>query len=62
MSGESIMFRRLGFSHKILNYDIVEINLLNEAGVESLQSTLGSCADLQTQMARLRRWVGDFRI
>jgi len=45
-----------------INYDIVEINLLNEAGVENLQSTLSACANLQTQVARLRLLVGDFRI
>lgn len=45
-----------------INVDIVEINLLNEAGVDNLQSTLSACADLQAQVARLRLLVGDFRI
>lgn len=40
-----------------INCDISELNLLNEACVENLQSTLRACANLQEQFGRLRTMV-----
>ena len=45
-----------------INMDINEINMLNQEGVENLQSTLRACADLEQQAARLKHLVGSFRI
>ncbi|WP_338521395.1 methyl-accepting chemotaxis protein [Pseudomonas batumici] len=45
-----------------INVDITEINMLNQEGVENLQSTLRACADLEQQAARLKHLVGTFRI
>ncbi|WP_369811682.1 methyl-accepting chemotaxis protein [Pseudomonas citrulli] len=45
-----------------INVDITEINMLNQEGVENLQSTLRACADLERQAARLKQLVGSFRI
>ncbi|MBV7547077.1 methyl-accepting chemotaxis protein [Pseudomonas sp. PDM26] len=45
-----------------INVDITEINMLNQEGVENLQSTLRACADLEQQAARLKQLVGSFRI
>lgn len=45
-----------------INVDIIEINTLNQAGVENLQSTLSACKDLEIQAVRLTGLVGSFRI
>ncbi len=45
-----------------LNMDIIEINTLNQEGVENLQSTLRACGDLQQQASRLKQLVDSFRI
>lgn len=45
-----------------INRDITEINLLNQEGVENLQSTLNACGDLESQVSRLKQLVGSFRI
>ena len=45
-----------------INMDINEINMLNQEGVENLQSTLRACADLEQQASRLKHLVGSFRI
>jgi methyl-accepting chemotaxis protein len=45
-----------------INMDINEINMLNQEGVENLQSTLRACADLEQQASRLKQLVGSFRI
>ena len=45
-----------------INIDITEINMLNQEGVENLQSTLRACSDLEQQAARLKQLVGSFRI
>ncbi|MNG99611.1 Methyl-accepting chemotaxis protein PctA [compost metagenome] len=45
-----------------INMDINEINMLNQEGVENLQSTLRACTDLEQQAARLKHLVGSFRI
>jgi len=45
-----------------INMDISEINMLNQEGVENLQSTLRACADLEQQAGRLKHLVGSFRI
>ncbi len=45
-----------------INMDINEINMLNQEGVENLQSTLRACADLEQQATRLKHLVGSFRI
>ncbi len=45
-----------------INVDITEINMLNQEGVENLQSTLRACSDLEQQAARLKHLVGTFRI
>ncbi|MDF3203183.1 methyl-accepting chemotaxis protein [Pseudomonas sp. 1912-s] len=45
-----------------LNVDITEINMLNQAGVENLQSTLQACTELEREAQRLNQLVGSFRI
>lgn len=45
-----------------LNMDIVEINTLNQEGVENLQATLRACSALDTQAQRLKHLVDSFRI
>ncbi|MFX1709919.1 methyl-accepting chemotaxis protein [Stutzerimonas stutzeri] len=45
-----------------LNMDIIEINTLNQQGVENLQSTLRACGDLDQQARRLKQLVDSFRI
>ena len=45
-----------------INMDINEINMLNQEGVENLQSTLRACNDLEQQAVRLKQLVGSFRI
>ncbi len=45
-----------------LNMDIVEINTLNQEGVENLQATLRACGDLEQQAGRLKQLVESFRI
>uniref|UniRef100_UPI0030DC10A7 methyl-accepting chemotaxis protein n=2 Tax=Pseudomonas sp. EL_65y_Pfl2_R95 TaxID=3088698 RepID=UPI0030DC10A7 len=45
-----------------LNMDIIEINTLNQEGVENLQATLRACSDLERQATRLNQLVGSFRI
>jgi methyl-accepting chemotaxis protein len=45
-----------------LNMDIIEINTLNQAGVENLQATLRACGDLEQQASRLKHLVDSFRI
>ena len=45
-----------------LNMDIIEINTLNQKGVENLQATLRACGDLEQQAARLKQMVDSFRI
>lgn len=45
-----------------LNMDIIEINTLNQEGVENLQATLRACGDLEQQAARLKQMVDSFRI
>ncbi|XDY96034.1 methyl-accepting chemotaxis protein [Pseudomonas benzenivorans] len=45
-----------------LNMDIIEINTLNQEGVENLQATLRACGDLEQQATRLKQLVGSFRI
>jgi len=45
-----------------INVDIIEINTLNQEGVENLQSTLRACKDLEIQAERLTGLVGSFRI
>ncbi|PVZ10290.1 methyl-accepting chemotaxis sensory transducer with Cache sensor [Pseudomonas sp. URIL14HWK12:I9] len=45
-----------------INQDISEINLLNQEGVENLQTTLRACGDLEQQVNRLKQLVGSFRI
>ncbi|KFJ89800.1 chemotaxis protein [Pseudomonas sp. 1-7] len=45
-----------------LNMDIIEINTLNQEGVENLQATLRACGDLEQQAARLKHLVDSFRI
>ncbi|MEX3773506.1 methyl-accepting chemotaxis protein [Pseudomonas sp. MYb118] len=45
-----------------INADIIEIDTLNQEGVENLQATLRACADLERQAARLQQLVGGFRI
>ena len=45
-----------------INMDISEINMLNQEGMENLQSTLRACADLEQQATRLKQLVGSFKI
>ncbi|ARU89531.1 chemotaxis protein [Pseudomonas sp. M30-35] len=45
-----------------LNMDIIEINTLNQEGVENLHATLRACSDLERQATRLNQLVGSFRI
>ncbi|UFQ96631.1 methyl-accepting chemotaxis protein [Pseudomonas wenzhouensis] len=45
-----------------LNMDIIEINTLNQEGVENLQATLRACGDLEQQAVRLKHLVDSFRI
>lgn len=45
-----------------LNVDIIQINTLNQQGVENLQSTLRACTELEQQAGRLNQLVGSFRI
>ncbi|SFP00720.1 methyl-accepting chemotaxis sensory transducer with Cache sensor [Ectopseudomonas composti] len=45
-----------------LNMDIIEINTLNQEGVENLQATLRACGDLEQQAVRLKQLVDSFRI
>ncbi len=45
-----------------INMDINEINMLNQEGLENLQSTLRACSDLEQQASRLKQLVGSFRI
>ncbi|KPH01620.1 chemotaxis protein [Pseudomonas sp. RIT-PI-q] len=45
-----------------LNVDITEINMLNQQGVDNLQSTLQACTELERQADRLNQLVGSFRI
>ncbi len=45
-----------------LNMDIIEINTLNQEGVENLQATLRACGDLEQQAIRLKHLVDSFRI
>ncbi|HBX55851.1 methyl-accepting chemotaxis protein [Pseudomonas sp. UBA2684] len=45
-----------------LNMDIIEINTLNQEGVENLQATLRACGDLEQQASRLKLLVDSFRI
>ncbi|MGE8361205.1 methyl-accepting chemotaxis protein [Pseudomonas sp.] len=45
-----------------LNMDIIEINTLNQEGVENLQATLRACSDLERQASRLKQLVDSFRI
>jgi methyl-accepting chemotaxis protein len=45
-----------------LNMDIIEINTLNQEGVENLHATLRACGDLEQQAARLKQLVDSFRI
>ncbi|MHA6494089.1 methyl-accepting chemotaxis protein [Pseudomonas borbori] len=45
-----------------LNVDIIEINTLNQEGVENLNATLRACGDLEQQATRLKQLVDSFRI
>lgn len=45
-----------------INVDIIEINTLNQEGVENLQATLRACKDLELQASRLKQLVDSFRI
>lgn len=45
-----------------LNMDIVEINTLNQDGVQNLEQTLRACAELEQQAGRLKLLVDSFRI
>ncbi|WP_425326751.1 methyl-accepting chemotaxis protein [Pseudomonas saudiphocaensis] len=45
-----------------LNMDIVEINTLNQDGVQNLEQTLRACAELDQQAGRLKQLVDSFRI
>ena len=45
-----------------LNMDIIEINTLNQQGVENLEATLRACGDLERQAGRLKQLVDSFRI
>lgn len=45
-----------------INVDIIEINTLNQKGVENLQATLRACSDLEEQSEYLKHLVGRFRI
>jgi methyl-accepting chemotaxis protein len=45
-----------------LNVDITDIKVLNQQGVENLQSTLQACTELERQAARLNQLVAGFRI
>ena len=45
-----------------LNMDIIEINTLNQQGVETLEATLRACGDLERQAGRLKQLVDSFRI
>ena len=45
-----------------LNVDIIQINTLNQQGVENLQATLRACNELEQQAGRLNQLVGNFRI
>ncbi len=45
-----------------LNVDIIQINTLNQQGVENLQATLRACTELEQQAGRLNQLVGSFRI
>jgi methyl-accepting chemotaxis protein len=45
-----------------INVDIIEINGLNQEGVENLKATLQACHHLEQQTARLQHLVGSFRI
>ena len=45
-----------------LNVDIIQINTLNQQGVENLQATLRACSELEQQAGRLNQLVGHFRI
>jgi methyl-accepting chemotaxis protein len=45
-----------------LNVDIIQINTLNQQGVENLQATLRACSELEQQAGRLNQLVGNFRI
>ncbi|WP_431978047.1 methyl-accepting chemotaxis protein [Pseudomonas oligotrophica] len=45
-----------------LNMDIIEINTLNQQGVENLEATLRACGDLEQQSGRLKQLVDSFRI
>lgn len=45
-----------------IHQDISEIDQLNQSSVEQLHSSLRACADLQEEVAGLRRLVGTFRL
>ncbi|HEX8595647.1 MAG TPA: methyl-accepting chemotaxis protein [Pseudomonas sp.] len=45
-----------------LNVDIIQINTLNQQGVDNLKLTLDACGHLEEQAARLQHLVGTFRI
>jgi methyl-accepting chemotaxis protein len=45
-----------------LNVDIIEINSLNQQGVENLNSTMSACNALEQQASRLEHLVSSFRI
>ncbi|MBD8599522.1 hypothetical protein [Pseudomonas sp. CFBP 8772] len=45
-----------------LNFDISQINDLNQAGVQNLQSTLDACITLDQQASKLQRLVNSFKI
>jgi methyl-accepting chemotaxis protein len=45
-----------------LNVDITEINALNQAGVQNLQTSLHAYGELNQQTARLKQLVDSFRI
>ncbi|MBV4492141.1 methyl-accepting chemotaxis protein McpA [Pseudomonas sp. RD9SR1] len=45
-----------------LNLDIIQINALNQQGVENLNETLRHCDQLAQQAGRLKQLVGSFRI
>ncbi|WP_372490493.1 methyl-accepting chemotaxis protein [Pseudomonas sp. WHRI 8519] len=45
-----------------INMDIIELNTLNQEGVENLQSTLRACSELEHQASRLKHLVRSFRV
>jgi methyl-accepting chemotaxis protein len=45
-----------------INYDVTDLNVLNQQSVENLKEILGACAALEQEVEALRTLVGEFQI